>query len=265
MIKRIAIILVVAAALAGGVAYRFARPPVHPPPPAPAPAAPIQIDTPNAETLPPKPSAFPGTFLPPRPNSISKEADLPPAEPDRPTTQRQTAARYWQQQALRFDRQKQQLERETDETRRRNLIRKMARYVRTDTLGAIDWAMGLENPEERQAALKAINDNALTGIGARLEMDETGLPRIKETTVLSAVGSSGQVEPGDYIAGMMKSDGTIIYFKDRPIRDIVQLLRGKAGTEVLLLMERAPSDGNAGSYSFDVAVQRSMIIMQPPF
>jgi len=134
-----------------------------------------------------------------------------------------------------------------------------------DTPGTLDWAMGLEDPEEWRAGLEAINKNALTGIGARIEMDETGLPKVGETTILSAVASTGQVEPGDYISGMVNSDGSIVYFKDRPIRQIVQFLRGQAGTEVQLLMERVPADGSAEPYSFDVAVQRSMIIVQPPF
>ncbi len=133
-----------------------------------------------------------------------------------------------------------------------------------DTPSTLDWAMGLEDPEERRAAFEAINDNALTGIGARIETDETGLPKIRETTILSAVASTGQVEAGDYISGMVNHDGSIVYFKDRPIRQIVQYLRGQAGSEIQLLMERASDDGS-DPYSFDVSVQRSLIVVQPPF
>jgi len=53
--------------------------------------------------------------------------------------------------------------------------------------------------------------------------------------------------------------------KDLPVRQIVKLLHGQPGTEVRLLMERDPADGNTEPYSFDVPVQRSMIIVQPPF
>ena len=116
-----------------------------------------------------------------------------------------------------------------------------------------------------RAALDAINKNALVGIGARIQTDETGLPKIVDTTVLSAIASTGMTEPGDYISGMMNSDGSFISFKDRPIQQIVKLLHGQPGTEVRLLMERASADGHAEPYSFDVPVLRSMIIMQPPF
>ena len=157
------------------------------------------------------------------------------------------------------------LNQEADPAKRTNLIQAMAKNIRIDTLSTLDWAMGLEDPEEQRAALDAINKNALVGIGARLQVDETGLPRIMETTVLSALASTGMTEPGDYISGMVNGDGSILYFKDRPIRQIVQLLRGQPETEVRLLMERAPAEGRAEPYSFDVAVQRSMIVVHPPF
>jgi len=146
-----------------------------------------------------------------------------------------------------------------------NLIRSMARNVRTDTPRTLDWAMGLKNPDERRAALDAINKNALVGIGARIQTDETGLPKIMNTTIMSAVASTGKTQTGDYISGMVESDGTIIDFKDLPIREVVQRLRGQPGTEIRLLMQRAPSEGQKEPYLFDVPVQRSMIIVQPPF
>ena len=145
-----------------------------------------------------------------------------------------------------------------------NLIRTMSRNVRIDTLRTLDWVLELDDPAEQRAALEAINQNALVGIGARLQVDETGLPKITETTVLSAVASTGMTEPGDYISGIVNEDGSTIYFKDLPVRQIVKLLHGQPGTEVQLLMERAPTEGNTEPYSFDVPVLRSMIIVQPP-
>jgi C-terminal processing protease CtpA/Prc len=124
--------------------------------------------------------------------------------------------------------------------------------------------MSLENPEEKRAALEAINKHALSGIGARIEIDETGMPKIRETTVLSAVASTGQVESGDYISGMLKGDGSIVGFHDLPIGNIVQHLRGQPGSEITLLMERSAVPGGA-RYSFLVPVQRSLLVIQPPF
>ena len=141
----------------------------------------------------------------------------------------------------------------------------MAMNVRIDTLSTLDWAMSLEDPAEKRAAMESINRYALVGIGAWLDVDETGLPKIKETTILSGLASTGMAESGDYISGIKMEDGSVVYFKDRPLHQIVRLLRGQPGTEVHLLMERVPVDGRIEPYSFDVPVLRSMIIVQPPF
>jgi C-terminal processing protease CtpA/Prc len=171
---------------------------------------------------------------------------------------------YWIQQAQRFNKLLERLNHEQDPARRQKLLQAIAQYVRVDTLAALDWAMSLENPKERRAALDAINKNALSGIGARIEMDETGFPKIKETTVLSAIGSTGLVEPGDYIVGMMDGNGQPVYFEGRPTKQVVQFLRGQPGSEIRLMMERVPTEGTV-PYAFDVTVQRSLIVIHPPF
>jgi C-terminal processing protease CtpA/Prc len=125
--------------------------------------------------------------------------------------------------------------------------------------------MSLEDTEEKRAALKAINQNALAGIGARIKVDETGFPKITETTILSAIASTGQVESGDYITGIVNEDGSTIYFKGRPVQQIVQYLRGQPGTEVRLLMERLMPEGSDEPYAFEVPLLRSIIVMQPPY
>ena len=258
--------ILIAAALGISMAYRHQRNATRHNPVNDEPkqiAQPVEVEIVVSRSL-PKPAPEPVKKRP----DVAVAPPAPPikdAPPERSEVQRQAAIRYWKQRELRFNQQKQLLDRETDQVKRMNLIRTMARNVRVDTLSTLDWAMGLENPEEQKAALEAINNNAMTGIGARLEMGEAGLPRIRETTILSAAASTGQIEPGDYISGMVKGDGSIVYFKGRPIRQIVQHLRGKAGTEVQLLMERMSSDGNDDPYSFDVTVQRSLIVVQPPF
>ena len=167
--------------------------------------------------------------------------------------------------ALQFEHQRLRFNQETDPAKRKNLIESMARNVQIDTLSTLDWAMALEDPAEKRAALEAINKNALAGIGARIHVDETGFPKITKTTVLSAVASTGQVESGDYITGIVNEDGSTIYFKNRPVQQIVQYLRGQSGTEVRLLMERIMPEGSDESYVFDVPVIRSIIVMQPPY
>ena len=260
-------ILIVTAITAMGVAYRYrntvsGRPAEEEP-------APLQLQTADEPKLdvraaippPPKPAAR-------KPEPPASPESAPPQVKGKPKTtaaNQRRALQYWQQAARRFERQAKALAQENDPAKRMNLIKAMARNVRIDTLATLDWAMGMENPAEQRAALDAINKNALVGIGARIQVDETGLPKIVNTTVLSAIASTGMAEPGDYISGMVNGDGSVIHFQDLPVREIVKLLHGQPGTEVRLLMERGSPEGNTEPYSFDVPVLRSMIIMQPPF
>jgi hypothetical protein len=171
--------------------------------------------------------------------------------------QRSRMIKHWERQSKNFDRQIAQLSREKNPQRRLNLIRAMSYFVKTDTLAALDWAASLENPAEQRAAMEAINKNALTGIGATIALDETGYPKIKQTTILSALESTGMAEPGDYISGMVNEDGSVTSFKNMPIHQVVRLLRGKPGTVVNLVME-------SSGQSFDLSVERSLIVIEPP-
>jgi len=213
----------------------------------------------------PEPAPEPVIEKPAPPVPVKVAVPAPQTPPKTATENMQDAARrYWAAQAQRFDRQQDRLSREEDPARRINLIRAMAGYVRVNTPSALDWAMGLENREERRAALEAINKKSLSGIGARIETDETGYPKIRDTTVLSAVGATGLVEPGDYIVGIERGDGQSVNFEGLPTKQVVQFLRGQPGTEVKLIMERAPVDGST-PYAFDVTIQRSLLVVQPPF
>lgn len=180
-----------------------------------------------------------------------------------PSRMQNLARQYWERLTLQFDRQREQLLREEDPVKRMNLIRSMSRYVRVDTLSAIDWAMSMEDPAEQRAALEAVNANSLSGIGARIEIDKNGLPRIRETTVLSAVAATGQVEAGDYIVGMEDGTGQAIFFEGLSAREVAEVLRGEPGTPLRLMMERVPAGGSS-SYPFDVTIRRSLLVIQPP-
>lgn len=214
----------------------------------------------------------------PKPNTVPQietitEAETPtnqpPAKkpPPRRTTleEEQNAAlkRYWTTKQKLFDQLWAQLEQEQDPDKRRRLIQQMSYHVRVDTLAALDWATGLTDEEERRIAMDAISKNALVGIGARLQLDATGFPSIQETTELSSI--DGQVEPGDYIIGMHNENGEAVYFEGMPLPEIVQHLRGEAGTRIRLLMQRMPESGNSDPSTFEIPITRSMIILQPRF
>lgn len=122
--------------------------------------------------------------------------------------------------------------------------------------------MGLADPADRRRALEAINVHALTGIGARIQLDDTGFPLIRETTVMSPVASTGLVEPGDYIVGMQNERGETVSFEGMQVQQVVEYLRGDAGTDVILMMER----NNAyGSTAFEVPVRRALLVITPPY
>lgn len=226
--------------------------------PAVPPVAEINVVSP--EPIIPPPLAIPQ----PQPVVTKKQVALP-AQPNKPTAaqlKRQRESKYWDMHARNLNKLFSQLDQEKNPAKRKLLIQNISRYMQIDTLSVLDWAMSLTDPEERHSAMELINKNALTGVGARIEMDKTGLPKIRETTVLSALEESGQVEPGDYISGMIKEDGTVVQFKGMSMQQIVNYLRGKPGTKPLLLMERMSENG--ALYAYDVPVQRSLIVVQRP-
>lgn len=270
---RVIIITLLAAALGTGVAYQLLRP-----------APPTQIA--GEESEPHARAAVPGLPagenepnkkqepLPPPPPRSARKGDIIPGDAmleaaakqtDRTSPKQTDPAQYWDRQAKRFNGLLEQLAREQDPSRRKALIQTLARYVRIDTLGALDWAMSLQDPSEQRMALDAINKASLSGIGARIEADASGFPKIRETTVLSAIAATGQVEPGDYITGMIGPDGQPISFKNLSLQEVVKYLRGQPGSEVQLLMERWPIDGKGEAQAFDVSIQRSLLVVQPPY
>jgi C-terminal processing protease CtpA/Prc len=62
---------------------------------------------------------------------------------------------------------------------------------------------------------------------------------------------------------MVNADGQTIDFENMPIQQIIRHLRGDPGSELLLMMERASANGN--TYPFDVPLQRSLLVIQPPY
>jgi carboxyl-terminal processing protease len=74
----------------------------------------------------------------------------------------------------------------------------------------------------------------LEGIGATL-MSEDGYTVVKETVPGGAADKDGRIKPEDKIVGVGQGeDGEIVDVVDVKLRDVVKLIRGKAGTKVRL-------------------------------
>lgn len=205
----------------------------------------------------PEPQPEPAAQPEPRPKvELVQKAEHRPAPP------KPDYSRYWKQQQRRFDQLANRLANEADPQKRQQLINAIARFVRVDTLATLDWVATLETPEDQRKALEAINKNALVGIGARIEQDKNGLPKIRETTIMSAIEATGMVAPGDYISGMIRPDGTMVDFEGMPLQKVVRHLRGKVGTEPTLMMKRYNDDGS--TLQFDVSVPRSLLVVGDP-
>ena len=136
---------------------------------------------------------------------------------------------YWETVIGRFNRQKERLDSETDQTKRSRIIKNTARHVRFDTLNTIEWAISLESEEEQKMAIEAINRNALTGIGARIATDETGYPCIRDMTVLGAMETSGAAQTGDHILGIENESGQWVSFEDMPMPENYQHVTRRSG------------------------------------
>lgn len=260
---RFYLLAAVAAVAAAAIVIDHAREPVLPQPVAmegsrlPAPSVrdsrPPEPDNPVREavrTVQPTAPADSSALQPPAPVT----ADTKPAAP---------SVSPWTRAAEYFRDQNDRLLHEGDPQERGRLIQAMAPHIRMNTLETIEWALALADPAERRVALEALNRHALSGIGARIAVDQTGFPRIMETTVLSAVGATGLVEQGDYIVGIRNADGGVISFEGMDLRQVIGNLRGEAGTDVSLYMERVSGAGDR-SERFEVSVRRSLLVVQPP-
>lgn len=193
----------------------------------------------------------------PKMQLVQKEGTKP-----KPVPQQFDYSKYLKQQTARFTSLMNRLAKETDPNKRRSLIQSISQFIRVDTLATMDWVASLGNAEEQHLAMEAINKHALTGIGAQITMDEVGLPKIQNSTLLGGVEAAGIIEHGDYISGMVQPDGSEVYFAGWPLQKIVQHLRGNAGDNIILMMERPMSNGQFESY--DAPITRRLIVMPPP-
>jgi C-terminal processing protease CtpA/Prc len=261
--KHIAWLIIPAVVAAGALLYIQNKPePAPEVTPVVAASAPAPPPAPEPVEIKPEPKPEPEPVAVVETNKPVQEiiikATPPPAIKTQQEQRLEQQKKYWAHVQTRFLAKMDQLAREKNPQRRQQLIRQIAQYVRMDTLATLDWIATLNSPEEQKLAMEELNKHALVGIGARIEKDQTGLPAIRDTTLLGAIETSGQVQKGDHIAGVIGADGKQIDFYDLSMKDIVTHLRGEAGTEVELVVMR-------NGIKFNVTVDRSMIVMEPMF
>lgn len=126
---------------------------------------------------------------------------------------------------------------------RESLLRAAAgEFAVKDTTAALAWAQGLPTPEERASALKIVQDRAPVGIGAQLSM-EGGLPVVNALLPSGSAGMSQQMQRGDRIVGVDSFGNGFVATAGMNIEQVVELIRGRAGTSVRLQVARVNGNG----------------------
>jgi hypothetical protein len=112
--------------------------------------------------------------------------------------------------------------------------------ARKNTDQAVEWANGLPEGLEREAANRAIYDAAPRGIGAVLNM-EAGFPTIRSIVPGSPLEGSG-VQPGDWLLELRESNGAREPLYAVNLATAVNLIRGEPGSEITLRLLRKNKD-----------------------
>ena len=96
--------------------------------------------------------------------------------------------------------------------------------------------------------------NSLEGIGAMLQ-SEDGVTTLKSIVPGGAADKDGRIQPGDDIVGVGQGeDGELVDVVDMKLRDVVDLIRGEAGTVVKLEVAKGGEGGKLETY--DVVRQK---------
>jgi len=147
------------------------------------------------------------------------------------------------------------LREEQDPELRQALIENITKhYSEADTLGSLDWAMGLTDETEREMAVERISKNIITGVGVTLARSESGLPLVG--SVLNTSNAKNRLRAGDQLQGIHDEQGAFHDFKEREMKDVVSRVRGQAGSMAKLRILR---DG----VSMDVEVERRTLVRSP--
>jgi len=99
---------------------------------------------------------------------------------------------------------------------------------------------------------------SLEGIGATLRDDE-GVIKVVKVIPGSAADRQGQIQADDVILAVAQGNGEPVDISDMRLRDAVDLIRGKKGSEVRLTIKRA------GHKPFVVAIIRDVVMIEESF
>ena len=99
---------------------------------------------------------------------------------------------------------------------------------------------------------------SLEGIGATLRDDE-GVIKVVKVIPGSAADRQGQLQADDIIVAVAQGAGEPVDISDMRLRDAVDLIRGKKGSEVRLTVKRA------GHKPFVVAIIRDVVMIEESF
>jgi hypothetical protein len=143
---------------------------------------------------------------------------------------------------------------ETD--RRKFFDSLLGNWASRDTAAALQWAEQLPDPADQGAAIQTIRGVAPTGIGAAVVLQD-GQPIIKELVPGTPAALSGQLHAGDRILAIAQGNNLFVDAQNLPLPDVIQMIRGAAGTPVQLQV--APADAPPNSQPRSVTVYRDQI------
>jgi hypothetical protein len=148
-----------------------------------------------------------------------------------------------------------------ENNRRKFLDAIFAGWASQDTEAALRWVDQVADPAERDADLAAIRASAPVGIGTQLSMQD-GVPVINQLLPGAAAELSGQLHQGDRIVAVAEGYGSFVETRGMTLQDIVQMLRGAAGT--FLQLQVLSADSPADSLRRTVPITRSQIKFKQP-
>ena len=101
---------------------------------------------------------------------------------------------------------------------------------------AVNWAEGMTDTREKEAAHRAVYEGAPRGIGAVLDFKD-GFPKLRGVVPGSPLDGAG-AEPGDRIVEVREANGATHPLYGRDLQTAVNLIRGEPGTQMTLRVLR---------------------------
>lgn len=142
--------------------------------------------------------------------------------------------------------------------RARATMRVASQWASQDTLAAMQWAGSLPEGAERNAAEQGIRSSAPIGIGAMISRGNDGLPVIKSIIPGAPASASGALTTGDTLLAVYDAAGSWVDASRLSQRELVNLVRGEANTQVSLQV-RSPGSSSPRV----VTIGRQQVIFRP--